>query len=107
MTISRRDLLKTGVATTATAALLPGQSWAQANGFAPKPGTWRQFEVTTRLEIVKPEGKVQAWIPVPSVNEAEWFKSGESTWTGNGTATLKRDGRYDAGFVHVEWDGAE
>src|SRR5262245_48853680 len=106
MTITRRDLLKTGAAMTAIAAL-PDRSWAQANGFAPKPGTWRQFEVTARLEIVKPEGKVQAWIPVPSVNEADWFASGESTWTGNGTAALKRDARYNAGFVHVEWDGVE
>ncbi len=106
MTITRRDLLTSGAAMTAMAAL-PGRSWAQASSFAPKPGTWRQFEVTTRIEIVKPEGKVQAWIPVPTVNEADWFKSGESTWTGNGNAALKRDAKYDAGFVHVEWDGVQ
>jgi transglutaminase-like putative cysteine protease len=106
MTITRRDLLKAGAAMTAIAAL-PDRSWAQASSFAPKPDTWRQFEVTTRLEIVKPEGRVQAWIPVPSVNEADWFASGESTWTGNGTAALKRDARYGAGFVHVEWEGVE
>ena len=106
MTITRRDLLKTSAAVTAVTAL-PGRSWAQINSFAPRPGTWRHFEVTTRLEIVKPEGKVQAWIPVPSVNEADWFKSGESTWTGNANAALKRDARYAAGFVHAEWDGVQ
>jgi transglutaminase-like putative cysteine protease len=41
------------------------------------------------------------------VNEADWFRSVDSTWTGNGNAALKRDARYDAGFVHVEWDGVQ
>jgi transglutaminase-like putative cysteine protease len=106
MTVTRRDLLKAGAAFTAI-TVLPARSWAQDSSFAPRPAAWRQFEVTTRLEIVKPEGKVQAWIPVPSVNEADWFTSGESTWTGNGNAALKRDARYNAGFVHVEWDGVQ
>lgn len=106
MTITRRDLLKSGAAVTAIVTL-PSSGWAQTGSFAPKPGAWRHFEVTTRLEIAKPEGKVQAWIPVPSVNEADWFRSVESTWTGNGNAGLKRDARYGAGFVHVEWESVQ
>src|ERR1041384_3696912 len=50
---------------------------------------------------------MQPWIPVPSVNEADWFKSGDSKWTTNGNAALKRDAKYNAGFVHVEWDESE
>lgn len=106
MILHRRDLLKAGAAFSA-AATLPDLAFAQGAVFAPKPGAWRQFEIVTRLEIAKPEGKVQAWIPVPSVNVADWFKSADSKWTTNGNAALKRDAKYNAGFVHVEWDGSD
>ena len=102
MSIHRRDLLKAGAALGALSAL-PRMAQAQS-AFEPKPNGWKHFQVVTRLEITKPEGKVQAWIPVPSVNEAEWFRSGDSKWTTNGNASLKRDSKYNAGFVHVDWD---
>lgn len=113
MKIDRRNVLKAG-ATFSLAAALPqtiwtSAAWAQEQAtFAPKPSGWRNFEVVTRIEIVKPDGKVQAWIPVPSVNEASWFKSGDSTWIGNAKmAALKKDPKYQAGFVHAEWDETE
>ncbi len=106
MTIHRRELLKAGAALGAIAAL-PRFANAQAATFAPKPGTWRQFQIVTSIEIAKPEGKGQAWIPVPSVNEAAWFRSGESKWTTNGKASLKRDPKYGSAFVHVEWDNGQ
>jgi len=105
MTFHRRDILKAGASMVAIAAV-PRSALAQA-AFAPKPGAWRQFEIVTRLEIARPEGKVQAWIPVPSVNEADWFKSAASNWTTNGAASLKHDSKYKAGFVHAEWEGSQ
>jgi transglutaminase-like putative cysteine protease len=105
MTLHRRDFIKAGAALSAMAAL-PRSATAQS-AFDPKPSGWRNYQVVTRLEIAKPEGKVQAWIPVPSVNEADWFRSGESKWATNGNAQLKRDAKYNAGFVHVEWDASE
>jgi len=105
MTLHRRELLKSGAALTAALAL-PRVAHAQA-AFVPKPGTWRQFQIVTKLEIAKPDGAVQAWIPVPSVNETAWFKSGDSKWTTNGNASLKQDPKYRAGFVHVAWSADE
>lgn len=104
MNFDRRTLLKAGAAVSLTAGL---PRFASASGFNPQPGAWRTFEVVTKLEIVKPEGKTQAWVPVPSVNEAEWFKSLGSQWTTNGAASLKRDAKYGAEFVHVEWKDGE
>jgi len=105
MTMHRRDLLKAGVALPFAAAL---PTIASAQTFAPKPGAWRNFQIVTRLEIAKPEGVTQAWVPVPSVNESDWFKSGESTWTTNGaSAALAKDAKYNAAFVHARWDGAQ
>jgi len=105
MRINRRSLLQGGAALATTAAL-PRFARAQV-AFAPKPGAWRKFEVVTTLEIMKPEGKVQAWIPVPSVNEADWFKSGASTWRTNGKASLIGEPKYGSGFVHVDWTGVQ
>jgi hypothetical protein len=49
---------------------LPRAAGAQAV-FAPQPGAWRNFQVVTKIEIAKAEGRTQAWIPVPSVNERD------------------------------------
>ncbi|MDT3685370.1 MAG: transglutaminase-like domain-containing protein [Pseudorhodoplanes sp.] len=106
MRIDRRDLLKAGIAISAVAAL-PRMGQAQA-AFAPKPSGWRNFEILTKVEIAKPQGKVQVWVPVPSVNQGDWFKSGESKWTTNAKAvSLKKDPKYQAAFVHAEWDASE
>jgi transglutaminase-like putative cysteine protease len=105
MHFDRRDFLKTGVALTAAAGL-PGFASAQ-NAFAPQPGAWRGFQIVTRLEISKPDGKSQAWIPLPSVNEKDWFRSEASTWTTNGKASQARDPIYGAEMLHVEWSDNE
>jgi len=103
MYFDRRTLLKAGAAVTLTAGL---PRFAAA-AFDPQPGAWRTFDIVTKLEIAKPEGKTQAWVPVPAVNEADWFKSLGSQWTTNGHASLKRDAKHGAEFVHVEWKDGE
>lgn len=105
MYFDRRTVLKAGAAVSLSAGL---PRIASAYGaFNPQPGPWRSFEIVTRLEIAKPEGKTQAWVPVPAVNEAEWFKPLGSEWTTNGHAVLGRDSKYGAQFVHVEWKDGE
>jgi transglutaminase-like putative cysteine protease len=105
MTFSRRDLLKTGAAVS-LAAGFPRNGTAQ-EAFTPEPGAWREFQVTTRLEISNANGKTQAWIPVPSVNEKDWFKSSRNKWTTNGKAALKHDPQYGTDLVHVEWTSTQ
>jgi len=105
MHFDRRDFLKSSAAFT-FAAGLPQLAAAQGT-FSPRPGTWRNFAIVTRLEIATPEGKSQAWIPLPSVNEKDWFKSNGSQWTTNGKATKARDPHYGAEMLHVEWPDAE
>jgi transglutaminase-like putative cysteine protease len=101
MTFNRRDLLKAGAAVSLVAGL-PRYAMAQG-AFAPQPGAWREFQIVTRLEIANAKGKTQAWVPVPSVNEKDWFKSSPSQWTTNGNAGLKHDPKYAAGLIHAEW----
>jgi transglutaminase-like putative cysteine protease len=105
MSIDRRALLKAGAAVSAAAAM---SNVARADvRFDPRPGAWRRFEVVTRVEIAKADGKTQAWIPVPGVNEQEWFKSLGNDWTSNGWAAVARDPQSGADMLHVEWRDGE
>ncbi|MBN8920425.1 MAG: transglutaminase domain-containing protein [Rhizobiales bacterium] len=103
--MQRRTILQGGVA-LAAAAMLPRTAFAQ-QGFAPQPGAWRQFQVVTRLDIADARGRTQAWIPLPSVNEADWAQSNGSTWRTNGHGTLRRDPKYRAEMLHVEFAESE
>ena len=102
---TRRDLLASGLG-LATACSLPRFAFAEdAAVFAPTPDAWRRFELTTRIEIVRPEGAtgpIQAWLPLPSVTEASWIRPGESRWTTTAaTAYLATDPTYGAQMLHL------
>ena len=104
--MNRRELIQ-GTAALSLATLLPGAAQAQAL-FAPKPGAWRSIDLVTRLDIDKPDGKMQAWIPIPSVNESEWMRPGETKWTGNAAKVERiRDPKYGMEMLHVMWKDGE
>ncbi len=107
MTFSRRDFVNAGISASLIAALPRGAAAQQP--FAPRPDQWRNFEMVTRVELTKAQGAAsQAWIPVPSVDEPEWIRPVQNTWQINaGTAALKRDPKYGAQMLHLEWDGRE
>ncbi|WMT79123.1 transglutaminase-like domain-containing protein [Bradyrhizobium sp. Ash2021] len=101
----RRDIL-VGGATIAIAASLSRAARSQAV-FAPKPGPWRTFEVVSQLKIASQGSPAQAWVPLPSVNEVDWFRTFDNTWKSNGKATLETHPKYGASMVHVEWPTSE
>ena len=92
---SRRTFIqKTAVALASTA--LPAINFAQSAStverqFSPIPGAWRTFEVTTRVDIAKPQGGTRLWLPIPSIN-SDWQKSLESSYQTNGTAVALAQG---------------
>ncbi|WP_374368457.1 transglutaminase-like domain-containing protein [Dongia sp.] len=105
MILGRRDLLQMG-AVTGLAALLPTHARSE-NAFAPQPGTWRHFEIVTRIDIAPGATASQAWIPVPSLN-ADWFRAERSTWSTNAQAAdLVSDSKYGAEMLHVIWSAGE
>jgi transglutaminase-like putative cysteine protease len=103
--MQRRNFIQAGTAATLLAAL-PRFSLAQQLPFEPRPGAWRTFETTTRVEVLKPAGATRAWVPVPSI-EGDYQKLGGNTWSGNGSARLVRDGKYGAAMVVAEWNTGE
>jgi transglutaminase-like putative cysteine protease len=105
MTMRRRDLLKAGAAISVAAAL---PRVAAAGSFDVKPGAWRRFVITTRMEIAQPRGVSHAWIPLPSVSEPDWIRPLGNDWhTNASTAEVYRDPRYGAQLLHVVWAEAE
>ena len=73
---ARRVFVRQLAAATAAVAL-PSLGRAQATTpsagrrFAPQPGRWRSFEVTTRVDIARADGVTRVWLPIPSVN-TDW-----------------------------------
>jgi transglutaminase-like putative cysteine protease len=103
----RREFLGSSAALMVAGAL-PRSAFAAAP-FAPQPGAWRKFEITTRVEIVAPSaGKAQAWLPLPAVAEPNWTQPLANEWTTNAkSAVLERDVKYGAQMLHVAWVDGE
>ena len=99
--MKRRTFLQAAAATPIVAAF--PRAFAQQLPFEPKSGPWRSYEIVTRVEVVKPAGRVQAWIPLPSVN-GEYQQVAADSWTGNtASAKVTSDGTYGARMLHAEW----
>jgi len=111
--VARRAFLQTSAAALSASAL-PLTAWAQTAApaasvnrtFTPTPGTWRTFEVTTRVDIAKPQGATKVWLPIPSIN-SDWQRSLESSYSSNGQTKMSVDGKYGARMLQVEFAAAE
>ena len=70
--MDRRYFLRaTGAASAGLA--LPGyvsQAMAQA-----AEGRWKIYEVTHRVEVLKPAGITRIWLPTPLTDDTAWHKS--------------------------------
>ena len=73
MSLDRREVLL-GAAATLCLPVLSRSARAETAAaiFAPKPGAWRTFEITTQVDIAKPDGRTQVWVPVPGFTAADW-----------------------------------
>jgi transglutaminase-like putative cysteine protease len=101
----RRSLLQAGAAASLLGSL-PRLSFAQQLPYDPRPGGWRTFEVTTRVELLKPAGASRAWVPLPSI-ESDYQKVIGNNWSGDGSVRMVRDSKYGAAMVVSEWSAAE
>jgi transglutaminase-like putative cysteine protease len=103
--MQRRSFLQAGAAASLLGSL-PRLSLAQQLPFDPRPGAWRTFEVTTRVELQWPEGVSRAWVPLPSV-EGPYQKVIGHAWSGNASARIVSDGKYGANMVLAEWSATQ
>ncbi|HYS17676.1 MAG TPA: transglutaminase domain-containing protein [Candidatus Binatia bacterium] len=110
--MDRRTFLRVAAALPAVAAAsqltgLAARARAQQKEFTPRPGTWRTFEITTRVEVMEPVGVTRAWLPIPSV-KAEYQKPLGDQWSGNAKVMKTvTDGSYGAGMLYAEFAAGE
>jgi len=78
------------------------QSAPPSRQFSPQPGQWRTFDVTTRVDIAKPQGATKVWLPIPSIDN-DWQKSQSSAFSSNGKTQLTSDTEYGARMLYVEF----
>jgi transglutaminase-like putative cysteine protease len=80
---------------------------AQQKEFVPRPGTWRTFEITTRVEILEPTGVTRAWLPIPSVTSDFQKLLGDQS-TGNAKVMKSvADNPYGATMLCAEFAAGE
>src|SRR5688572_16666333 len=97
----RRDFLRfTGLTSAGLAfpSLVP-------SALAQYSDKWRTYEVTTRVEVLKPAGVTRVWLPTPLTTDTAYLKAlGNSQQAEGGTAGTAMDPRYGAGIVWAEWE---
>ncbi len=102
MELSRRSVLE-GAGAFAASSIISRTARAQST-FSPVAGEWRTFETVISIQIAKPEGQVQAWIPLPAVDQDDWMRSGTSMWKADGAdAVVVTNKTYGAKMLHVVW----
>jgi len=103
MTEMNRRTLLGSLSGLALATLWPAAQ-AQERRFAPLPGSWRTFEMTTTVELKDSSGSAQVWVPLPAV-DSDYQRSLESTWSGNARSMrVASDAKYGAKMLHAEFD---
>jgi transglutaminase-like putative cysteine protease len=98
--MDRRNFLKTTSAAAAASAL----PWRGAHAAE----DWKAYAIVTRVEVLKPRGATQAWVPLPLTADTSWFRAVGNTWSGNtASARLVSDGKYGATMLHAQWREGE
>lgn len=103
--MNRRDFIKFGstVSIAAASGSFARVAAAQHKPFAPQPGAWRTFEVTTKVEILRPAGATRVWLPLPAV-DSDYQRSLESQWTAPDAMTnVVEDSKYGAKILVLEF----
>ena len=109
--LARRQFIRK-MAASSVAAAFPAINFAQSASaaperqFNPQPGGWRTFDVTTRVDLLKPQGATRVWLPVPALNTA-WQQSLPSSFTSNGQGELSEDRANGVRMLQVVFAGSE
>jgi len=67
-------------------------------------GSWRTFEVTTHVEVLKPSGTTRIWVPAALLNPTPFQKTLSNAFTAEGgSAKLYRDKADSMGIIAAEF----
>jgi transglutaminase-like putative cysteine protease len=99
--MNRRKFLQSGgIASAGLAFARTGRWFPQAATDAP----WRTFQVTTRVEVLKPSGTTRIWVPAALIAETPFQKTLSNTFHCEGGTIRQNDVRSDSlGIVAAEF----
>ncbi len=102
--MNRRRFLQSSLGLSALSALPGGFRTARA---AEVGAPWRTFEVTTQVEVLKPEGVTRVWVPTPLADTPFQKALGNDWKAEGGQAVWQTDPRYGAGILAAEWPAGQ
>jgi transglutaminase-like putative cysteine protease len=99
--MNRRNFLQ------ATGAACAGLAFSRSlSAFSNTPASvgWRTFEVTTRVEVLKPSGVTHIWLPAALIHDTPYQKTHSNQYNAEGgTAKLTKDKAYALGLVSASY----
>lgn len=91
--MNRRDFLRSAGAVSASLAMSkPGRLFA----LGVSPAGWRTFDVTTRVEVLKPAGTTLVWLPAALIGETPFQKTLANDFRAEGGAVKLVESRADS-----------
>lgn len=99
--MKRRDFLRNaGVASVSLAFPHAGRLFAKDDS----AGAWRTFEVTTRIEILKPVGATRTWVPAAITRPTPFQKTLSNTFRADGGVAKMVESKGDGlGIIAAEF----
>jgi transglutaminase-like putative cysteine protease len=99
--MNRRDFLRSASAISAGLAFSRmGHLFAQGT----TSGSWRTYEVTTRVEVLKVSGTTRIWLPAALIHETAFQKTLANTFTADGGNAKLVESQIDSlGIVAAEF----
>ncbi len=99
--MNRRDFLRSAGAVSASAAFPKAERLLADDAI---PGSWRAFEVTTRVEVLKSSGATRVWLPAALGVETPFQKTLSNTFNADGGTVRIVAGKADGlGIITAEF----
>ena len=100
--MNRRKFLRSAGAMYASVAFPQSERLSAKD----QTGSWRTFEVTTRVEVLKPSGLTRVWLPAALVGETPFQKTLSNSVNAAGGAVKTFENKADSiGIVVAEFSG--
>ncbi|HWF38117.1 MAG TPA: transglutaminase-like domain-containing protein [Candidatus Acidoferrales bacterium] len=99
--MKRRDFIRSAGFLSAVAVF---PSLAEFSANAAETGSWRTFDVTTRVEVVNATGPTRVWLPTALITPTPFQKTRSNKWEAPGATTKLFETKPDAlGIVAAEF----
>ncbi len=99
--MNRRDFLQSGgIVSVSLAFAKAGRLFSQVT----TADRWRAFQVTTRVEVLKPSGTTRIWVPAALISEIPFQKTLANTFNcERGTAKMVENKSDALGIIAAEF----